>query len=99
MRPHHGARPRSADPPPEWDSDDAGDGLSADGLGRIFEAPTMKEFMTPTPTGFVSPSDLEDIQSGDVLHPDSAMQAIVPLGPESYGAQGVLLGSALCGSA
>jgi hypothetical protein len=67
-------------------------------LGRIFEAPTLKEFMKPSPSGFVSPSDLDDIQSGTVMHPDSAIQAIAPLGTGSYSAQGVIFGSDMCGT-
>jgi hypothetical protein len=85
-------------PPPEWAVEDPGDGLSPDGLGRIFEAPTMKEFMVPSPDGFVTPTDLDDIQSGTVLHSDSAVEALVPLGTGSYSAQGVIFGSDLCGT-
>lgn len=83
---------------PEWASGDLGDGLSPDGLGRIFGAPTLKEFMNPSPSGFVTPSDLDEIQSGAVGQPGSALQAIVPLGSGSFSAQGVMLGSDVCGA-
>lgn len=92
------APPGPREPMPEWAAGDLGDGLSPEGLGRIFGAPNLKDFMKPSPSGFVTPEDLEEIQSGAVGQPGSGLQAFVPLGAGSYSAQGVIFGSDVCGA-
>ena len=57
-------------------------------LERLFNAPTINEFLVPSPGGFVTPSQTDAIQSNSPGGSDMSSAVIMTLGAGSYSAQG-----------
>ena len=64
------------------------DDPNAADLERLFNAPSINEFLIPSPGGFVTPYQTEAIQSNSPGGSDTSSAVIMTLGAGSYSAQG-----------